>query len=534
VVRISDPAQGSPNRASYGDCGSVREGANHGMAPGGEGPKILHPARPHRVHQALGNAKRRHTACTVICVLEGDFTAIDTSADRRSAPVVVHEREHVGQILIRVEESGDLVAIPDDPLHQADILRVLVDEIIDPILATRASHRRELRVGGEDQIPRRPSHLAPAARLIRPGHQLRFKLTAEPGQVRSWVAQRALVLDLNHPVAVPPASRVVARKGQGPVEAGIATTIRSSTKNLQLRTKASQGEALAQTLEPIRPDAGKVVLHRVIMTGRRTSSPESPALLTLESARRCSLHLHAGWMEELADRVLRALRVAAQPMDDDQLCQYLKVRPRQTINRVCHKLADRGLIRRVDGPSGKIVNVAREQRRLDASAEDAPAGVEVRADVRLDHGSARELPPGSSHEQRAAEREMLDLLSQELGLELSVARLALPSGARMEIDGADPDRTVLVEAWAHQGEPKAAQKHKVLADALKLVYAADLFQERPHLILLMSDQAAARPFTAGRSWAADALRHCRIEVRVVTLQSDTRERILAAQERQRR
>jgi hypothetical protein len=222
-------------------------------------------------------------------------------------------------------------------------------------------------------------------------------------------------------------------------------------------------------------------------------------------------------------------------MDDDQLSQYLQVRPRQTINQVCRKLADRGLIRRVDGPSGKIVNVVvHEQPPGPVSSGDLPTGGVANADVQVERGSARELPPGSSHEQRAAERQMLDLLSHELGLELSVARLALPSGARMEIDGADPERTVLVEAWAHQGEPKAAQKHKVLADALKLAYAANLFHERPHLILLMCDQAAARPFTTGRSWSADALRHHMIEVRVVTLPPDTRKQILAAQYRQRR
>ena len=52
-----------------------------------------------------------------------------------------------------------------------------------------------------------------------------------------------------------------------------------------------------------------------------------------------------------------------------------------------------------------------------------------------------ELPPGSSREQRDAERVMLDLLGQQLGRDLNPARLAVPSGERVEVDGADADRS---------------------------------------------------------------------------------------------
>lgn len=59
--------------------------------------------------------------------------------------------------------------------------------------------------------------------------------------------------------------------------------------------------------------------------------------------------------------------------------------------------------------------------------------------------SGRELLPGSSKEQRDAERVMLDLLSQQLGRKLEPAKLAVPSGERVEVDGADADRSILVE-----------------------------------------------------------------------------------------
>jgi hypothetical protein len=67
---------------------------------------------------------------------------------------------------------------------------------------------------------------------------------------------------------------------------------------------------------------------------------------------------------------------------------------------------------------------------------------------------------------------MLDLLGQQLGRNLNPARLAVPSGERVEVDGADADQSILVECWAHQGPPKSAQRHKVLADAFKLTWIA--------------------------------------------------------------
>ena len=81
---------------------------------------------------------------------------------------------------------------------------------------------------------------------------------------------------------------------------------------------------------------------------------------------------------------------------------------------------------------------------------------------------------------------MLDLLSQQLSRELNPATLTAPSGERVEVDGADADRSILAECWAHQGPPKSAQRHKVLADAFKLTWisttmyppaAADLVHE---------------------------------------------------------
>jgi hypothetical protein len=101
-------------------------------------------------------------------------------------------------------------------------------------------------------------------------------------------------------------------------------------------------------------------------------------------------------------------------------------------------------------------------------------------------------------------------------------------------DGADEDLTVLVEAWAHQGPPKATQKHKVLVDAMRLLFVASTLPVPPRMLLCLSDQEAARHFTTARSWASAALRSFNIGVEVVNLPYELRGEIVAVQQRQYR
>jgi hypothetical protein len=70
---------------------------------------------------------------------------------------------------------------------------------------------------------------------------------------------------------------------------------------------------------------------------------------------------------------------------------------------------------------------------------------------------------GDSAEQRRAERLMLDLLERQLNCRLERPwRRSLPGGGRLEVDGGtdDPNHTLLVEAWVHQGPPKPASRHR--------------------------------------------------------------------------
>lgn len=71
-----------------------------------------------------------------------------------------------------------------------------------------------------------------------------------------------------------------------------------------------------------------------------------------------------------------------------------------------------------------------------------------------------EIQAGDSAEQKAAELVMLDLLGQQLGIKFRKDRFYFARPAWTEVDGYSVDPPALVEAWAHQGPPKSAQKHK--------------------------------------------------------------------------
>lgn len=141
-------------------------------------------------------------------------------------------------------------------------------------------------------------------------------------------------------------------------------------------------------------------------------------------------------------------------------------------------------------------------------------------------------PAGDSAEQRAAESTMLELLGRELGVTFAKHRLVSDGGAAVEVDGVCLQPPILVEAFAHQGGLRVGQKHKVTNDAFKLAWAGTTLLPGARKILLFSDEAAASGFRSTRSWAATAIAHFGLEIRVVTLPSEVRESVRRAQKRQ--
>ena len=183
------------------------------------------------------------------------------------------------------------------------------------------------------------------------------------------------------------------------------------------------------------------------------------------------------------------------------------------------------MLTRSADPDGKVVNriVAARVRPADPPSV-VPEPVTGTPSLAL----------GSSHEQRNAERVMLDLLEERVGTPLRPRRLEHVSGAHVLVDGVSDDLKVLAECWAHQGPAKVAQKYKLVNDATKLAWIAKSLDEKPErLIRCVSDELAVRHLR-GRSWQGAAIKDLDVDLEVVTLPADVVETIVAAQKRQYR
>jgi len=158
-------------------------------------------------------------------------------------------------------------------------------------------------------------------------------------------------------------------------------------------------------------------------------------------------------------------------------------------------------------------------------SNDEPDGVVESADSFL--------LPGDSSIQREAETLIVRAPSQQLGATLTKRPFELPEGGRLEVDGASDDPPILCEAWAHQGPIKAGGKTKVATDALKLLFAARQLPKRARLILAFADEQAAMYFQ-GSSWLGQVIRGEGIEIFVVEIPVEVRDKIRRAQALQKR
>jgi hypothetical protein len=142
--------------------------------------------------------------------------------------------------------------------------------------------------------------------------------------------------------------------------------------------------------------------------------------------------------------------------------------------------------------------------------------------------------PSDSLVQRSAERLILRSLNRRNGLLLVSDRVELPTGGSLQLDGIDRQKRVMCEVWAHHGEAKSAQRHKVMSDAFKLCLAARLLGGRWKKLLVVVDAEAAKAFEGTAAWRTAALREFGVKILPVRLSSRTSAGIKAAQLVQRR
>lgn len=137
-----------------------------------------------------------------------------------------------------------------------------------------------------------------------------------------------------------------------------------------------------------------------------------------------------------------------------------------------------------------------------------------------------------SSEQRTAERAIIAAVAEQLNVTLAPARIRIDD-AHVEIDGASPDHSVLVEAYARIGALKGAQPRKLATDAFKLAWAGEKLGAT-QLVIAVADEAAAQYLRRPGAWLTAAIRDAGVEVITADIGEALRDSIIAAQARQYR
>lgn len=122
--------------------------------------------------------------------------------------------------------------------------------------------------------------------------------------------------------------------------------------------------------------------------------------------------------------------------------------------------------------------------------------------------------------QRDAEPAILARASEHFEKTLRPRKVTTPEGGKVQLDGISDDNSVIVEAYARQGELRGAQAKKVLTDALKLVWVRSWLSPSAQVVVCLGCEEAARTLlwqtahSHPQSWMAEALRDLEVAVHV--------------------
>ena len=138
-----------------------------------------------------------------------------------------------------------------------------------------------------------------------------------------------------------------------------------------------------------------------------------------------------------------------------------------------------------------------------------------------------------SRAQRDAELVILAVLGERLGVTLCKTSIPTANGGRVEIDGASPDRAVLVEVFAHHGKVLSGQSHKLAKDVLKLSWIREAVGAS-RAIIAIADPVVEQYLMRPTAWLTQAIADLGIEVVRVGIDAETSATVRQAQSAQYR
>lgn len=132
-----------------------------------------------------------------------------------------------------------------------------------------------------------------------------------------------------------------------------------------------------------------------------------------------------------------------------------------------------------------------------------------------------------------AEGVILKKASELLGVDLSPRTIKINS-ATVKVDGYDENngKVILAEVYAHQGSLKSAQRNKVYADILKLIFIKQFLKKDSIDAYIIFGDEEASGILKGVSWGSEVARLYGIKSLTVSLDTELREAIKTAQLKQ--
>ena len=137
------------------------------------------------------------------------------------------------------------------------------------------------------------------------------------------------------------------------------------------------------------------------------------------------------------------------------------------------------------------------------------------------------IKPGDSKVQRDAHEHIRKELESRIGLKsgyLDKKRFPI-NDSYLEVEGYSRNPNIICQFYARIGDMKSAQVHKVMNDALKLIFIEDYEGKTFRKILAFIDDKAAKKFV-GNGWHGECLRKYGIEVFVVDISEHVKREII--------
>lgn len=142
---------------------------------------------------------------------------------------------------------------------------------------------------------------------------------------------------------------------------------------------------------------------------------------------------------------------------------------------------------------------------------------------------------GDSREQILAHDHIREKIAHKIGLnpeKIPETKVSV-GDSYLKVTGLSRNPDVICEASARIGEMRTAQVHKIMNNALKMLFVEQYLEKKFRKILAFIDEEAASKFT-DYGWHGQCLRKFDIEVMVVNVPEPIKQDVLRAQKRQYR